>query len=226
MIQMKQNVISLQQGLDYFITYYKVKNLSKRTIDSYEECFRYFMDFIQEIYSEKINVNDIDKNVLDSYILNMRENKLKDTTINIRIRSIWCVLYYLMEEEYLERFKIKQVKEDKKAKKVYTDEEIKILLKKPNVKTCKYTEFLTWGIINFLVATGVRSRSVRNVRIEDLYFDNNLIYVMVTKNRKSLIIPMSISLKKVLIEYLRIRGGNPEDYLFCNSYGEIPSKII
>ena len=35
---------------------------------------------------------------------------------------------------------------------------------------------------------------------------------------------MSIALKKVLIEYLSIRKGNPEDYLFCNLEGNQLTK--
>lgn len=138
---MKQKDISLLEGLNYFITYCKVKNLSSTTIKSYEECFRYFMEFIKREVKAEIQAKEIQKNLLDNYILSMKENRLKDSTINIRIRSIRCVLYYLMEERYIDNFKINQITEDKKVKKLYTDEEVQVLLKKPNTKTCRYTEF-------------------------------------------------------------------------------------
>ena len=41
-----------------------------------------------------------------------------------------------------------------------------------------------------------------------------------TKNRKQQVIPLSESLSAILQEYLEIRGGEPEDYLFCNDYGK------
>jgi integrase/recombinase XerD len=74
---------------------------------------------------------------------------------------------------------------------------------------------------SFLFATGVRQRSLLNIKIKDLDFDNNLIYINVTKNRKPLIIPMQGSLKPILLEYLRYRQHKTtDDYLFCTVFGE------
>lgn len=137
--------------------------------------------------------------------MELKSKGLKDSTINIRIRAIRCVLYYLMRNEYINYFKISEIKENNIEIELYTDNEIQQLLKKPNMKKCSFAEYRTWVIINFLVATGVRSRSLRNIKIEDLDFDNELIYIKVTKNRKSIIIPMGKTIKKVLLEYLRIR---------------------
>jgi len=44
------------------------------------------------------------------------------------------------------------------------------------------------------------------------------------KNKKPYVIPLATSLEKALKDYLRIRQGNPEDYLFCNIYGEQMKK--
>lgn len=69
------------------------------------------------------------------------------------------------------------------------------------------------------MATGCRARTLANLRIKDLDFDNQLITYTWTKNRKQQIVPMSNTLKKVLIEYLQYREGKPEDYVFINAYG-------
>ncbi len=45
-----------------------------------------------------------------------------------------------------------------------------------------------------------------------------------TKNRRQQLIPLSASLSEILREYLDIRGGNPDDFLFCNNYGEQASN--
>ena len=124
-----------------------------------------------------------------------------------------------MNNNYIDEFKINLIKENDKIPKLYTDDEVMRLLKKPNMKQCNFAEYRTWVIINFLVATGVRSRTLRNIKIKDLDLDNDLIYLNVTKNRKPLVIPMAKTLKKVLIEYLKIRGKENEDYLFCNLEG-------
>ena len=221
MIEMKQGKISLKNGFDKFIVHCKVKNLSDMTIRYYKDGYGFFTTYLEnkDIYLENIN-----KKMIDNYVLYMRSQGLRDTTINTRIRSIRAILYFLMEEGDLGYFKIKLIVQTQENKKLYTDKEIEKLLKKPNKKKCTFAEFRTWALENFLVATGVRSRSARNVKIEDLDFENDLIYIDTVKNRKPLVIPMSIALKKVLIEYLAIRKGSSEDYVFCNLEGKQLTK--
>lgn len=221
MIEMKQDKISLKNGFDKFIVHCKVKNLSDMTIRYYKDGYGFFTAYLEkkDIYLENIN-----KKMIDNYVLYMRSQGLRDTTINTRIRSIRAILYFLMEEGDLGYFKIKLIVQTQENKKLYTDKEIEKLLKKPNKKKCTFAEFRTWALENFLVATGVRSRSARNVKIEDLDFENDLIYIDTVKNRKPLVIPMSIALKKVLIEYLAIRKGSSEDYVFCNLEGKQLTK--
>lgn len=221
MIEMKQDKISLKNGFDKFIVHCKVKNLSDMTIRYYKDGYGFFTTYLEnkDIYLENVN-----KKMIDNYVLYMRSQGLRDTTINTRIRSIRAILYFLMEEGDLGYFKIKLIVQTQENKKLYTDKEIEKLLKKPNKKKCTFAEFRTWALENFLVATGVRSRSARNVKIEDLDFENDLIYIDTVKNRKPLVIPMSITLKKVLIEYLAIRKGSSEDYVFCNLEGKQLTK--
>jgi len=56
-------------------------------------------------------------------------------------------------------FKIKLPKVDKPLKETYTDTELKILLRKPNVKTCDFTEYKIRVLTNYLIATG-RKRQI------------------------------------------------------------------
>ena len=135
------------------------------------------------------------------------------------MRGVRCFCYYLMEEEYLQRFKIKLPKADKRIKETYTDTELKKLLKKPNVKTCEFNEYKTWVFSNYLLATGNRISTVLSLQIKDLDFENETIQLNKCKNRKAQIVPMASSLKVILKEYLTYRKGSPDDYVFCNSYG-------
>ena len=84
------------------------------------------------------------------------------------MRGVRCFCYYLMEEGYLQRFKIKLPKADKRIKETYTDAELKKLLKKPNVKTCEFNEYKTWVFSNYLLATGNRISTVLSLQIKDL----------------------------------------------------------
>lgn len=219
MIQMQRQLASLEDGKEEFIVECKVKNLSQDTINYYNTSFKYFKEYIERTCKNFNIENDINKDIINNYIIDMQDRELKDSTINIRLRGIRSILYYFMENDYIKGFEINLIKEDETIPNLYTDEEMKILLKKPNIKTCTFAEYRTWVIVNFFVATGVRSRTLRYIKIEDLDFSNDLIYLTTTKGRKMLVIPMSNTLKKILMEYLKIRGGEKDEYLFCNLEG-------
>lgn len=78
--------------------------------------------------------------------------------------------------------------------------------------------------LSYLVGTGNRISTALNVKIQDIDFDEAVIYIRKVKNRKQQIIPLSASLSSVLIAYLQIRQGDPEDYLFCSDTGTIGDK--
>jgi integrase/recombinase XerD len=126
------------------------------------------------------------------------------------------LLNYLHEENYIQPVKIKLLKSDLPVKETYTDQELSVMLKKPNIKKRSFREFRTWCLINFLVGTGVRARSLVNIKIGDLDLENSLVKVTVVKNRKQQILPLPPSLVTVLNQYLKHRGGEQSDYLFCN----------
>jgi integrase/recombinase XerD len=129
-----------------------------------------------------------------------------------------------MDCGYISRFKIRLPKVEKKIKETYTDDELERLLKKPDTSKCSFTEFKTWVFENYLLGTGNRISSALNIRISDIRFDEGVIIIRKVKNRKQQIIPLSKTLAEILKEYLMIRGGNDEDYLFCNIYGEQGSR--
>ena len=224
MIQMRRNVLSLEEGEKEFLISCKVRNLAEATIKSYKECFDFFVKYMNDTYENIDMYNDITQDTISNYILDMKASKLKDSTINIRLRSIRVVLYYFMDNDYINNFKIETIKETEKFPELYTDTEVAILLKKPDTKTCTFAEYRTWVIISFFVATGVRSRTLRNIKIKDLDFDNDLIYLRTTKNRKLSVIPMGKAIKKILLDYLKVRGTENEDYLFCNLEGRQLTK--
>jgi len=75
-------------------------------------------------------------------------------------------------------------------------------------------------MVCYLLGTGNRLDTLSNLKIKDINFDNHEIALRKVKNKKPYVIPLAPTLEKTLIEYLRIRKGKPEDYLFCNQYGE------
>ena len=114
-------------------------------------------------------------------------------------------MHYFMNEGYIPHFKMQAIKVDKSHIETYNEQELKLLLNKPNIKKCSFTEYQCWVMTNFLFSTGVRQRSLINIQIKDVDFDNNVVYVNVTKNRKPLIVPLNRTMVNILSEYLKYR---------------------
>ena len=140
------------------------------------------------------------------------------------MRSVRAFLYYCMDCGYVRNFKISLPKANKKVKETYSNEDLQKLLKKPDINTCSFTDYKIWVFENYLLSTGNRLSTAMNVKIKDIDFENGFIMLSKTKNRQQQVIPLSRSLGEILREYLEIRGGVPEDYLFCNNYGEKASS--
>lgn len=68
---------------------------------------------------------------------------------------------------------IKLYKAEETVKETYTDKELKLLLQKPKIKTCGFTEYRNWVIINLLLNCGCRAATLRSFLIKDVNLDNH-----------------------------------------------------
>ncbi len=213
----KKSNLSIQEAFDLFIRKCKIKNLTDLSISSYEKKMVHFYEFIDK--SEPITA--VTKDTVDDYILWLRENTdANDITINSYLRSVRAFLYFCMEDKYIPTFKIQLIKAEKKIKETYTDDELVRLLEKPDVDNCSFSCYKTWVFENYLLGTGNRISTALDLHIGDINFQSGVIILRKTKNRKQQIIPLSATLAEILQGYLQIRGGEADDYVFCNEYGE------
>lgn len=209
--------ITFDTGYDEFIMYCKSRNLRPATIEHYDNT----INIIYKCIPPKTPIGSITSDTVDKFILWCKTTlKIKDITIHTYLRGLKTVLYYFMKMGYMEKFHIEMIKYDKPVIEVYTEQEVKILLKKPNKKKCSFATYRDWVICNVLYGTGMRSSNIRSLKIADIDFYNNLISLKTTKNRKPLVIPITKALQPILKEYLAIRKGNNEDYVFCTVYGD------
>lgn len=211
------NDLTFREGCEEYFLDCKARNLRKDTVRHYKDSSKQIMKYI----GEDTLIKDIDKEVIDDFIIQMQENPmLNDMSLYTYARDFKTLMYFFMRKEYIPTFKIKIPKADKQPVETYTDRELQVLLKKPNLRQCTFTEYKVWVMTNFLLSTGVRQRSLINIKIKDLDIDNSVVYINVTKNRKPLIIPLNRDIKRILQEYLKYRKGESEDYLFCNVFGK------
>jgi integrase/recombinase XerD len=169
----------------------------------------------------QIPVSEITEEVYQRYVVFLRTTLHNDVSINAYLRDFITTMHFLMNEGYLEPFRMQAIKVDKTGVETYSDEELYTLLKKPNIKKCSFSEYQCWVMTNFLFSTAVRQRSLMHIRIKDIDFDNCVVHVTVTKNRKILLVPFNQTLKNIIVEFLKYRQHkSEEDFLFCNVFGQ------
>ena len=217
----RDDFLTLEEGCNKYLDNCRARNLREGTINHYRQSYVQFAKF----FDMQMAVSDIDEKLYQKYVVFLREMLHNDVSINAYLRDFITTMHFLMHEGYLPHFKMKAIKVDRTGVETYTDAELMKLLKKPNIKKCKFIEYQSWVITNFLFSTAVRQRSLRYIKIKDVDFDNSVVYITVTKNRKPLIVPFNKTLSGILQEFLKYRQHkSDEDFLFCNVFGEQLSK--
>jgi len=213
--------VRFDRGYDEFISNAKVRGLSPYTIRFYDNVSRIIYKFLDDkLYGYKTPISNFSTEIVNQFIIYCRELGENDVTVNTNLRGLRTILYYFMRVGYLDEFKISLNKQREPVIETYSEEELRLLLCKPNLKKCSFIEYRNYVVINFLLSTGARASTVINLRIGDIDFTNELITFRHTKNKKLQIVPLSNTLKAVLLEYIRIRSGDSDSNLFPNAYGQ------
>lgn len=209
--------LTFEEGCNKYLEYCRQRNLRQGTINHYRQSYVQFFKF----FEPDTPIEEIDEDAYKRYVLYLRSTLNNDVSINSYLRDFITTMHYLMNEGYIQSYKMQAIKVDKSHIETYNEQELQLLLKKPNIKKCSFIEYQAWVMTNFLFSTAVRQRSLMFIKVKDIDFDNNVVYVNVTKNRKPLIIPLNQTMVNILREYLKYRNHkSDDDYLFCNVFGQ------
>jgi integrase/recombinase XerD len=206
---------TIKQGYEEFKRHCEVRNYSKYTIKHYDNTIHNFELF----HSLDNSMSTINLTLIEDYTSHLLGKDLAGKTVATYICSLRTIIYFFMQKEYVDSFKIAKPKFDKPIKEVYSDAELQLLLKKPKINTCGFVEYRNWVLVNFFVSTGLRKNTVINLKIKDLDLDDGLITLRIVKNRKPTILPLTHAIVNILREYLNYRKGDKESFLFCNDVG-------
>ena len=217
----------------YVQSYFKdfisgIRNYSLNTTSTY----RYNMlNFINYLHSEKIDENQLlitefTYELVEKYILWLKEKKLNASTINNHIATIKSFASYLQTKE-LTSFEecnkirnIKPLKTEATFPKYYTIEEISFLLKSIDVNTKNGLKYLT--IITILYSAALRVTELCELKGKDITFNGKIASLHIIKSKNDLprnvLVDESASLiiKKYINEY-KIEN---EDYVFQSTKGK------
>ena len=205
---------TIEETFSDFIISRKTKGLAEKTLQSYQSQFQ----AVARHMDVKMDIAMLQKADLDAMIISMRDASLSPNSINSYTRTLksffsWC------NEQGITRVNIPLYKAEETVKETYSDAELAALLKKPDIRKATFAEYRDWVIINFLLNCGSRAATVRAIQIRDVDLDGGMVFYRHTKNRKAQVIPLCSAMVAILREYLRHRGGEAADYLFCTETG-------
>jgi len=197
-----------EEVLDEYCELCKRRGLADITIKGYRYSTRYFNKFNDN--------NPIATNTILDYIKYLQDNNMKWTTINSYIRKLTPVLNHAFEMGYYPKVKVIYVKGQKEAKEIYTQEELKLLLERPKKKDFVNTR--NWAMTWVFASTGIRRTELINLKVCNVNLLERTLLLNKTKNKNARYVPISSSLYDVLQEYMQIRNGANDDYLFPTVY--------
>lgn len=191
--------------IEEFILDCHIRNLSDRTIETYELNISVFWRWLNQTYNFQ-QITDIKKVHFKKFILSMMERGYKETYINTILKGLKAFYCYLSLEDYIElnvTGEIKLLKEPSTVIDTFDDNEVKLLLS--YYKKRDYLSIRNRLIIYLLLDTGLRCSELRSVKDADVY-DNYL--KVCGKGKKWRVIPISRQLQKEILKYRRARDNH------------------
>ena len=209
---------TIEEVWELYTVSQKAKGVADVTLRNYKQ----HLHSISKYLNIKMPLSVLSKKHLEKMIADMRDAGLAYNTVATYARRMKAFLAWCNKEGYC-RLKMPNIKEREIVKETYTDEELEILLKKPK-RNSDFCEFRSWAIINFLINCGCRAATVRNIQIKDVDLKSKTVVFRHTKNKKIQVNPLCSVMVIVLRDYLSLRGGKPDDYLFCDQFGGMLSE--
>ena len=203
------------ETFEKFLLTKRAHGAKTKTIQTYSQHFHAISKHLDTNKAvEEMTSEDLKQMIASMIDSGLSPNSIKSYTITLKAFLSWC------NSEGITSLNMAKYKGEETIKETYSDEELTLLLQKPNTKECSFTEYRSWVIVNLLVNCGCRAATIRNIQNRDVDLPNHVIYARHTKNRKALVIPLCSQMVNILREYMKIRNGDEEDYLFCNESGE------
>lgn len=187
------------QTLSEYLEYLEVeKGLSQNTLDAYRRDLSAFIDLCASLGAEELT--QIQRNHLNSYILDLREKKYSATSVMRKIASLRGFFKWLCANEICTQnptLTLEQPKIPRKLPKVMTISEIENILRQDLNKTQRL-------IVELLYGCGLRVSELVNLKTNNI--DLNANYLRCSgKGSKERLVPLGSKAKEALAVYFENR---------------------
>src|SRR5574344_691363 len=216
--------MDLSDAISRFIQYCLFeKNLTKITIDDYNEDFRLFLKY----FPDKKTVDDLNDSDIEEFTYQQSLNGLKTSSIARRI-TVLKNFFLFLDTEGIKKGLVKPIimpKREKTLPVYLTVAEIDRLMSVQNIK--KGNQLRDKAMIETMYSSGLRVSELINLQLKQINVDEHIITV-VGKGKKERSIPIrdeSIKFLKMYISEVRNKGVIVEkNYVFLNKQGKRLSR--
>lgn len=222
-LDIDESVLTVEAAFNNFLTAKRSEGRRDTTLRSYKTSFKDFKKYCDD--NQIRNISEINKNLIAQYKEHLLDMEISAETRNTYLRAVKAVANYLMETEDLTMFKIKLFPSPAKEKvSTFSDEELKKLMNCRYKNSKSFSEVRDYYMMLTFLLTGVRRSTIANMMIDDIDFENDLIYLRHIKRDnefKMKQIPLNPDLKNLLQKYLKITRLKEQkvEYLFPNVEG-------
>ncbi len=214
---------------EYLTTLKFEKNLSDNSVASYKNDIEKFIEFVRG--QGVTDVADISSENVSDYFFLLRSKGLAYSSMARNMSALKGFFKYLDSQKYLKEdptLTLGGMKSERKLPDVLSVEEVELILSQPNTED-KFG-LRDRAILELLYSSGLRVSELINLKLSDIFFDDEVIRVF-GKGSKQRIVPFGSSAKKWLNEYLfksrplfenKMKSGN---FIFLNNRGGKLSRM-
>ncbi len=206
---------TLESAWEIFVISQTSKGVSNATIRNYHT----HLKGIRRHLDTSMPLDRMTKRDLEQMVVSMRSAGLAHNTIATYLRVLNTFLRWCQKEGFC-NLTVPNIKEKETVKETYTDKELTTLLQKPP-RNCDFCEYRNWVIINYLLNSGCRASTIRNIQNRDVDLPNRQVVYRHTKSGRIQVSPLCSQMAAILADYMAVRQGREDEYLFCNQYGEM-----
>ena len=214
MVRRRDDLFTVSSVFNDFILEKRTKGVTERYITDLSFCLNMFLEEVD--LKESDDIKAITKSKVLEWTSFLQKKDISVESVNNYLRNIRTFVNWCIKNDYLPYFQVQMVKGQQERIKFYNEEELEKLLKKPSSR-CSFTEYRTWVVVCFCLATGARVGTLINIKKEDVNLKESYVIYRHLKNKSSAMIPLSPSINKILSEYLRT--WDIGDYIFCDIHG-------
>ena len=203
------------KDLNNFCLYLENKGYSNSTILNYQRDLTQFLEFSK-------NKLDVDYHFIRTYLQFLHNKKYTNKSIARHVSSLKSFYKYLTKNEVVKDnpcLLISNPKIEKKLPNYINYNDLEVLFSVPNKNDVLGLRNLL--ILELLYSTGIRVSELVNIKLKDIDFGNNRIFILGKGNKERYVLYGKIcsDLLKEYLEKSRSKLNKNNEYLLLNKFG-------